>query len=261
MIVRKITTRFVAFLLAFTLCFAGTTLVFAEEIKNEETGYRAILRDEADFLSSSEEQEILDVMSDITAYGNVMFITTTDHVYSSSEDLAVASYESEFGNDANGVCFVIDRKLNNIYLITEGQATRKVIGNKKCETITDNTYVHATASHGYDYGTCALETFQQVYSLLEGNRIKQPMKWIGNAFIAIILAFLLNYFLAMFLSRSTKASDSQILSNIYNHFELHNAKAEFTHQTKTYSPQSSGSSGGGGGGGGGGGHSGGGHSI
>ena len=65
----------------------------------------------------------------------------------------------------------------------------------------------------------------------------------------------------LYVSRARKATISQLLSGTYNNINITNARANFTTQTKRYSPQSSGSSGsggssrsGGGGGGGGGGH-------
>ena len=103
---------------------------------------------------------------------------------------------------------------------------------------------------------------EQILALMEGRRIAQPMKYICSALLAIILALLINYFIAMFYSRQRKTNIKNIISGIYANASITNPRVSFSHQTKTYSPPSS-SSGGGSGGGGGGGHSGGGggHSI
>ena len=81
-----------------------------------------------------------------------------------------------------------------------------------------------------------------------------------EAVISMLIG-LINYFVVRMLSRASKASNRQIMGGIFTKVDINNARANFTHQTKRYSPQSSGSSGGSSrsGGGGGGGHSGGGH--
>ena len=48
------------------------------------------------------------------------------------------------GTGANGVIFVIDRDLNEIYLACEG-STQRTIPNSKCNSICDNTYIYATS--------------------------------------------------------------------------------------------------------------------
>ena len=97
---------------------------------------------------------------------------------------------------------------------------------------------------------------------MEGRHIAQPMKYISNALLAIAIALLINYFVVRMLSRSRKASTSQLIDGTSYKTEIKNPRTEFVKQTKRYSPQSSSSSGGGGGGrsgGGGGGGGGGGH--
>ena len=103
---------------------------------------------------------------------------------------------------------------------------------------------------------CAYKAFQQILSLLQGNKIAQPMKYISNTFLAIILALLVNYFVVKIMSVARKPSEKQLLEATKNGFRFENPEVTFTHETKRYDPPSSSSSGGGGGGGGG--HSGGG---
>ena len=108
---------------------------------------------------------------------------------------------------------MIDRDLNEIYLYSAGDAY-KTITSARATSITDNTYIYATASYGRDYYKCSYETMRQVLTLLEGRRIAEPMRYICSALLAIILALLINYFIVMFYSRSRKESDKAILGGI-----------------------------------------------
>ena len=245
------------------LVLSNSSSVMADtSATNNQTDYRLVLEDDADFFTSDEESDLVDLMEDITIYGNVIVATSTSHSYYSSEDYAVAIYENKFGEDSDGVVFVIDRDLNNIYLACEGSA-KKIITNSRCDVICDNTYIYATKDYGYDYYTCAYNTLEQVYTLLDGGKISQPMKYISNAILSVIIAMLINFIIVMTYARPRKPSARQLLNGTYTNVQVNNPSTRFVNQTRTYSPQSSGSSGGGGhsGGGGGGGHSGGGHSI
>ena len=240
-----------------------TTYAYAGS-HNTKTGYDLIIDDSAGYFSEGEMASLKELMGQITQYCNVALLTTTSHSYSSTFNYAEAYFDDAFGPSADGTIFVIDRDLNEIYLYTNGRV-RSTITGSRAYSITDNTYIYATASKDYDYYTCSYKTFEQVLTLMEGRRIAEPMKYICSALLAIIAALLINYFIVMFMSRSRKANIREILSGTYANVRVNNPGVEFTNQTKRYSPQSSGSSGGGGhsgGGGGGGSHGGGGgHSI
>lgn len=222
-------------------------------------GNRLIIDDQAGYFSSSEVSSLQSLMEEITEYCNVAVVTTTNHNCRSTRDFAGTYFEDCFGSRTSGTIFVIDRYLNEIFLYSDG-AARRTITDSKAYSITDNTYIYATRSHNYDYYTCSYKTMEQVLTLMRGHRIAEPMKYICSALLAIIVALIVNYIVLISVSRQKKADIKQILSGTFTNFRIHNAKARFTHQTKTYSPQSSGGGGGGHGGGhsGGGGHHGGG---
>lgn len=247
-------------ILSFSL-LAGNTILFAAENEADTSSqYQYYFDDDADFLTEQQENSLKELLVQITEYCNVSFATSTDHSYYSTEQFAVSTYETIFGNGTNGVSFVIDRDLNQIYLISEG-GIQKTISNGRCNSITDNTYVYATSDYNYDYYTCAYKTFEQIYILLQGGRIVQPMKYICNALLALVLAMLINYFIVKSFAHAKKPSTRQLMDGIYTKINVFHPSAQFTHQTKRYDPPSSSSGGSSGGGGGGGGHSGGGHSI
>lgn len=225
---------------------------------NNSTGYEYILDDSADFIDDAVEDNLISSLKDTTKYCNVAVVTTTSHPYTSTETFAVNTFESYFGNGSNGVIFVIDRDLNEIYLASEG-TTQRTISNSKCDSICDNTYIYATSSHDYDYYTCCMETIDQVNTVLSGGRISQPLRYISSIFIALAVGIIFCFMYAIALSRGRKAKNRELMNAAFTKVDVHNARTRFVNQTRVYSPQSSGSSHSGGGHSGGG-HSGGGHS-
>lgn len=224
--------------------------------QNPETSYRVLLEDDAMLLDDGEAQNLAGVMQEITAYGNAAF-KTIDSNDSGTESYARRYYQEQFGTES-GTLFLIDMDNRNIWIHSDG-AVYKVITKSYADTITDNVYRYASDGDYYD---CAAQAYDQILTLLKGQRIAQPMKYISNALLALILALLLNYGLVSFFARIKKPRRRELLGNGQTHFHYTQPKAYFVRESRTYNPVSSdsgGSSGGGGGGGsssgGGGGHS------
>ena len=279
---KKFLNRILIFLLAFS--FAIPTIAYAEETKtdaletneeitttgeekettygdnsyvNDETGYKLIIEDKADLLTPEEEINLKDTMIGITKYGHVGFVTLDDNPYGTAESFARNYSHQTFGSYVSSTVFVIDMDTRFIFLFNNGDIEKKISANKS-EVITDNTFRYASSE---DYFDCANETFKQVYTLLEGGKIREPMRHISNVVMAIALSVLLGYIIV---SGSTKVKKQVILNNYASTFALANANATFLGDHKVYCPPSDsggGGSSGGGGGGGGGGGSGGGHGF
>lgn len=218
--------------------------------KNTDTGYQIFIDDWADLLTSSEEEQLKELMAPITAHGHVAFVTISENPTYSTDAYADDYYYDHFGYES-GTVLIIDMEKRYIQIHSNGEIYRTVT-TAYANTITDNCYSYASRG---EYYKCAATVFEQIYSLLEGKAIAQPMKYISNALLAIVLALLVNYFLVMFLSRGKKPSNAQLLDGIYTKVEVHNPRINLTNQTRHYSPQNTG----GGHGGHGGGHGGGGH--
>lgn len=229
-----------------------------ESYNNPANGYEAVIEDDAGLLTESEEQMLLEQMKLITEYGNVMF-KSIDYNGSSTESYIRSLYKDRYGSES-GTIFLIDMDNRNIWIHSNG-LINKTITKSYADSITDNVYEYASDK---DYYMCAYKAYEQEYTLLQGRRISQPMKYISNALIALVLAVLINYIIVRFYSSQKKASTKVLMNGLFEHRAFNSGNVVFTHQTRTYSPQQSssgGSSGGGGGSSGGGGGSGGGHSF
>ena len=259
--VKKIFSSSAAVLLAAMTFFASSICAFAEKADvtersytNSSTGYEAVVYDMADLLSDTEEKALLDDMKAITNYGGAAFITT-DSNYSSTSYYAESMYREYFGK-GSGAVFVIDMDNREIYIFTDGEI-HKTVNNHYATSISDNVYRYASAKKYY---ACAQEVFSEITTLLQGAKIAQPMKYICNGLLAVILALLTNYFLSRILSRTSKPGREALMASLTTRCNITNSVVQFTGQTRVYDPPSSSSSSGGGGGhpGGGGGSSGGG---
>ena len=222
-------------------------------LQNPDTGFQIILEDDAGLLSEDELTQLSLEMQNITAYGNVAFKSVSCN-YLSASRFAENYYHELFGQQS-GTLFLIDMDNREIYIFSDGAVNRTITGSY-ADTITDNVYRYASEG---EYFLCASKAFEQISSLLAGRKIAQPMKYISNALLALILAALINYFIIRALSSGKKPSTGEILNASSASFAFRNPQKYLTNQTKVYSPPSGGGGGGrSGGGGGGGGRSGGG---
>lgn len=227
---------------------------------NTDTGYDLVIDDRADLLTEEQEEALFTVMEPITKYGGVAFLTV-DTNDSTAEGLARSFYREKFGTD-NGTLFLIDMDNRKIWIHSDG-AIYKVITTSNAETITDNVFRYASAGNYYD---CAANAYDQIFRLLEGERIARPMKYISNAVLAVILALLANFVFVSRYAKLKKPTDKILLANMEHSFNSTKPTVKYTGETKVYDPvsdssSSGGSSGGGGGSSGGSSGGGGGHSF
>ncbi|MDE6213089.1 MAG: TPM domain-containing protein [Lachnospiraceae bacterium] len=209
---------------------------YAEEAYiNDETGYRVVLEDDAQLLSDEEETELIAQMKEITTYGNVA-LKTIDANDRSAEYYARQYYQSRFGTDS-GTLLLIDMDNRMLWIHSDG-AVYRVITTAYANTITDNVYRYASSG---DYGDCAMEAFVQIHTLLRGQKIAQPMKYISNGLLAVIIALILNYGLVNYYARLKKPERKTLMRSVENHFNYTRPQAVFTHESKVYNPVSSGS--------------------
>ncbi|MCQ2498032.1 MAG: TPM domain-containing protein [Lachnospiraceae bacterium] len=239
--------------------FAGT--IYDD---NSESGYTYFVYDTAELLSEVEEETVLKALEPISEFGHAGVIIIDDNPYNTAERYASEFLKDSFGTDKTGIVLIIDYTPGQHYLyICAGDKNFSGISASKCDIVTDNIYRYAKNEQFY---TCALEGVHQINDVLNGINIPQPMKYLSNACLAIIMGLILAYFIASATSKTRNSSAGERLQNIYTQFKVNSPSATVTNTTKTYSPRSSGGGGGGHGGGGhggggGGGHHGGGHGF
>lgn len=237
--------------------FTKTSFAIASDIyENSDTGYKVIIEDDADLLSYTEEQSLADSMEKLTKYGNIAFKSINKNGYGSTSQYAERYYHDTFGKES-GTVFIIDMHKRKIYIFSDGQ-NYKTITKSKAETITDNIYKYASME---DYFECADRAYSQMYTILEGGKIAEPMKYVSNALIAIMLALFANFAIFKIATKNKAASSNEQIKECAFSCTHTNPSVVQTGEHRVYSPVSSssssgGSSGGGGGSsGGGGGHS------
>ena len=227
---------------------------------NPETGYSVYIEDGAGILTEEEEQAlVMEDMAKVTAYGSAGFISTlTDQP--DIEQYAADRYAALFGR-GSGTLLVVNMNRRVIALHSNGEVY-KTIDRNTADTIMDNVYRLASKGAYYDMASNA---FLQVRTRMEGGRISQPMKYITNALLALILALLMNYIFVRIVSASFRPSRRELLDALQKRENVADKSVVLRSTSKRYDPvqsSSSGSgSGGGSGGGGGGGGGGGSHSF
>lgn len=209
-----------------------------------ETTYKLIIDDGANLLSEEEKIKLEDYMTPLLEYGHVAFVSVNTD-YSAVSSKAAQFYSKNFGDYDSGSIFLIDMKVREIYIYSKGDNS-DIITNAKSFTITDNVYSYA--SNG-DYYSCAKVAFQQMYSVLEGDKIAEPLRYFTSAISSLILSVFVCFLYAYLSSRKKKVSLNKLAKNTDSKFVLNNFNAKVTGEKRVYNPPSSSSSGGGGGGG------------
>lgn len=220
---------------------------------NEDTGYQIIYEDDADLIDEEDVDSLINIMKPITEYGNVAFKSTLSNPYSSTERYASNYYSSKFGY-SSGTVFIIDMDERTLWIHSDGKVY-STITTSYANTITDNVYTYASAGN---YFLCSYKVFEQEAALLQGSRISQPMRFITNSLIALIIAILINYVIVRTSARKRKANHKDILNGVFVNNAFNNPNVELVRHSSVYSPPSSSSGSGGhssGGGGGGSSHS------
>lgn len=200
---------------------------------NPDTGYEVIIEDDAGLLTDSELASLEYIMKEITAFGNVGFKTISVN-YTSASSYIRSYYTEKFGTES-GIVFLIDMDNRKIWIHSNGAIYRKVT-KSYADTITDNVYTYASKGNYY---TCAYEAYAQILARINGQRIAQPMKYISNAFLAVIFALLINYFFVKAFSRMKKPTNGQLLQGIQKQCNITDPSTSFTHQTSRYAPETS----------------------
>ena len=94
---------------------------------NQDTGYEAVIVDDALLLSVSEKSMLLDKMKLITTYGNVMF-NSIYYNSTSTESYIKSLYREKYGSES-GTIFVIDMDNRNIWIHSNGAINRTINNN------------------------------------------------------------------------------------------------------------------------------------
>lgn len=209
-----------------------------DEYINEQTKYEVLIEDDANLLTEQEILQLKESMKPLTEYGNVIFKTINTNPHTTAT-YASKYYDEKYKNES-GTLFLIDMDRRYVYIYSSGK-NYKIITKDKANIITDNIYKYATNKQYY---LCAINAFEQVNTLLDGGKILEPMRYISNILISIIIAFFINFFIALVNSKINVAKNKEILSKCKIIFNIKNIIGEKVGEYSVYSPRSSSSSGG-----------------
>lgn len=199
-----------------------------------ETGYGLAILDEAGLFTYDETVDLIAEMMDFLQYGNAVVATTNENPFTSVQDLAIDYYDKVFGIKM-GVIFLIDMDDREIFWYSEGHMYDQ-LSVKSAMAITDNVYSYAVDG---EYAACCEEAFRQAVTVIKGGHIANSMKYIGNAFAAILLALFLNYAYARKTSYIRPAMDAKPEALYIKGQDMQIVKATFTKDVTHMRPRSS----------------------
>lgn len=157
--------------------------------QNEQTGYRAVIDDQAELLNGAEYDRILAAMMPITDTCHVGFYSyggdSKEYVLNKAKEWA----RTTFGTRCT--LFIIDMATRQLSVWSTDDI-KKNLTQAKAYTITDNVYRYASSG---DYDACAESAFNQMNKAIRGENISGAMRYISNALLAVLAAILLAYLL------------------------------------------------------------------
>ncbi len=236
-------------------------ILLATPFTVEAKGSNVTVIDEADLLTSAEEEDLYDYLYTLDDGINYLVVTSDD--YNTNTDSTLERYYSSYYvESSDGVAFIIDMYNREIYISGYG-SVKNTLTSADALDITDNVYTYASYGNYYD---CILNAFEQADIVVNKGFILRPMRFIVAFLVSIILGFLGVFIWAMMERRHVVISDSaaQIIVTGMAVSGLPVVYDRVKRPRSNGSGGGGGFSGGGGGGfsgGGGGGHSGGGHSF
>lgn len=212
-------------------------------MENDETGYMAVIDDNVGLFANEEVDALLEEAMEFTDYGNIAVITIEENDFYDTADYGTAYIDEIFGYGSESAVFVIDMQNRWLNITSEGSLQGR-INSSTSDVITDNVYEYASDE---EYYICASRALEQMLQVVKGEKIARPMKYLSNICLSITIALIIAYLIAKKSSQTAKASDIDIIENLYSQFTVTDPEVEFTGETKEYSPKSSSSGGGGGG--------------
>ena len=172
-------SRVVTCLIALTMLSGSTVSVFAagqKERTNETTGYKAVIADEAELLTDSEETRLIEDMMPITRYANIAVYTVDTATRLQDYERARDKRAELFGSD-NAAVFMIDMYLRRIVIQRKGNM-ESYFNNASANNITSNVAHFATGEKYYDVCRTAM---LQMFDVIEDRNVPRPMQYICNA--------------------------------------------------------------------------------
>ena len=157
----------------------------AEPYKNPETGYSALIYDDAELLDPDEEILLMEDMKPLTKYGNVAYWTTKETA-SNELDQAMDKRRELFG-DTSSTVFVINMKIRKLTIQSDG-GIYDVITDSRARSITDNVKGDAGNKKYY---AASKDAFGQMLTLLEGGTISEPMKIASYVMLSLLAGLII----------------------------------------------------------------------
>ena len=148
---------------------------------NPDTGYSLIILDDIDLLTAEEEMWLIEDMKPVTEYGSIAF-WSTDQTARDEIDQARVKRKELFEFESASV-FVINMDIRKLTIQSYGNIYDN-INDSYARSITDNVSHYATDKKYYN---AASEVYQQIYKVMNGLDIPEPMKITGYVIMSIII--------------------------------------------------------------------------
>lgn len=200
----------------------------------EETNgtYKIIIDDGANLLSDEEEIRLLDDMKNLAEFGNVGFVSASS-CNNSTKQCAKDYYHDKFQFQSGTVIYV-DMQNRIIGIVSEGD-NKQLVTDNKATIIIDKYYQYASTG---DYYSCAYYSFQDVEKVLRKEKISEPMRYVTNILLSLILGVFVSFFIILITSKNDTSKKKINKKNYNKALTINNFNAIIVGTRKVYNPPS-----------------------
>lgn len=174
-----------------------------------DTEYTAIIIDNTDVFTDSEESALLNEMSSLCEHGNVCITTLVSYeglTYEIMNDL----YTDEFG-DTSGIILFLETKQSAMRIYCHGELAQE-INSSSVYDITDKIAGYATRG---DYYACADNFLAETRFFFFDKELSAPMKLVTSALLAVIISLTATYFIVKLFYGRKKSTSQETLDAMF----------------------------------------------
>lgn len=231
--IRLLSRLFCFFIFVIGILWLPPLQAKAVMVHESESGYQALIIDQAGILTESETTRIAELMKPITEYGHITVLIGSE--FASASILYAEEYGRNKWGGESGTAILIDPK-EKVFDIYNNGYIRRNIG----ETARKNlVYEYGEYVDEGEYVTCLVMVLDKMNVMLTENVIANPIKSFSYALLALVTAMVVMYSVVDSSMRKHVVSEDEWLRSISIKQDIYNFSEHYLHEDKKYVPGSS----------------------
>ena len=183
----RLTISFLCMIILMFSCSVCVDAASEVQYTNGQTGYKILVMDDANILTSDEENQLVQDIIPVTAYGNAAVWTTEEYTDNELDQARLKRKELFVFDSACIFVINMNKSVRKLTIQSYGNINNFVT-DSYARSITDNVKGYATSR---DYYVCCKTAFSQILAVCENRHISEPLKISGYIVISLMSGLIL----------------------------------------------------------------------